>query len=102
MFDSNIAIQKIRSQTERHDAKLVKSLESLVGEAVGPQQVSEVTVGRLTPGMVFLDELRTSIGTLLVPKGFEVTEIFLERARNFGPGILQETVRVMAAAKRGS
>jgi response regulator RpfG family c-di-GMP phosphodiesterase len=98
----NIAIQKIRSQTERHDAKLVKSLESLVGEAVGPQQVSEVTVGRLTPGMVFLDELRTSIGTLLVPKGFEVTEIFLERARNFGPGILQETVRVMAAAKRGS
>jgi response regulator RpfG family c-di-GMP phosphodiesterase len=98
----NIAIQKIRSQTERHDAKLVKSLESLVGEAVGPQQVSEVTVSRLTPGMVFLDELRTSIGTLLVPKGFEVTEIFLERARNFGPGILQETVRVMAAAKRGS
>jgi hypothetical protein len=52
--------------------------------------------------MVFLDELRTSIGTLLVPKGFEVTETFLERARNFGPGILQETVRVMAAAKRGS
>jgi hypothetical protein len=98
----NSAIQTIRRQTEGHDAKLVKSLESLVGEAVGPQQVSEVTVSRLTPGMVFLDELRTSIGTLLVPKGFEVTETFLERARNFGPGILQETVRVMAAAKRGS
>jgi response regulator RpfG family c-di-GMP phosphodiesterase len=98
----NSAIQTIRRQTEGHDAKLVKSLESLVGEAVGPQQVSEITVSRLTPGMVFLDELRTSIGTLLVPKGFEVTETFLERARNFGPGILQETVRVMAAAKRGS
>jgi hypothetical protein len=51
-------------------------------------------VGRLTPGMVFLDELRTSVGTLLVPKGFEVTEPFLERVRNFGPNILQEKVRV--------
>jgi hypothetical protein len=36
----------------------------------------------------------------VVPKGFEVTETFLERARNFGPGILQGRVRVMAAPKR--
>jgi hypothetical protein len=47
--------------------------------------------------MVFVDDLYTHVGTLLVPKGFEVTEAFLERARNFGPGILQEKVRVMAA-----
>jgi hypothetical protein len=48
--------------------------------------------------MIFVDDLYTHVGTLLVPKGFEVTEAFLERARNFGPGILQEKVRVMAAA----
>jgi hypothetical protein len=48
--------------------------------------------------MVFMDDLYTQIGTLLVPKGFEVTETFLERARNFGPGILQEKVRVLASA----
>jgi len=29
----------------------------------------------------------------------EVTETFLERARNFGPAILQEKVRVTAPAK---
>jgi hypothetical protein len=28
-----------------------------------------------------------------------VTETFLERARNFGPGILQEKVRVLAPVK---
>jgi response regulator RpfG family c-di-GMP phosphodiesterase len=88
------ALHALRSETDRFDAKLVKTLESLVGEAVESQQVSEVLVGRLTPGMVFLDELRTSVGTLLVPKGFEVTEPFLERVRNFGPNILQEKVRV--------
>ena len=86
------ALHALRS--ESFDAKLVKTLESLVGAAVESQQVSEVLVGRLTPGMVFLDELRTSVGTLLVPKGFEVTEPFLERVRNFGPNILQEKVRV--------
>jgi hypothetical protein len=52
--------------------------------------------------MVFMDDLRTQVGTLLVPKGFEVTETFLERMRNFGPAILQERVRVMAAPKRVS
>jgi|SRR5882672_8292352 len=63
---------------------------------------SEVSVGRVMPGMVFMDDLRTSVGTLLVPKGFEVTETFLERMRNFGSGILQERVRVMSAPKHGS
>jgi hypothetical protein len=52
--------------------------------------------------MVFVDDLYTHVGTLLVPKGFEVTEAFLARARNFGPGILQEKVRVMAAPRTAS
>ena len=58
-----------------------------------------MTVDRVRPGMVFVDDLYTHVGTLLVPKGFEVTEAFLERARNFGPGILQEKVRVMAVPR---
>jgi hypothetical protein len=61
-----------------------------------------VTVGDVIPGMVFMDDLRTNVGTLLVPKGFEVTETFLERLRNFGPSILQERVRVMIASKHAS
>jgi CheY-like chemotaxis protein len=96
----NEAIAAIRSQTLRHDGKLVERLEWLVGALVGAQQLTEVVVGDLVPGMVFIDDLRTHVGTLLVPKGFEVTETFLARMRNFGPGILQERVRVMAAPKQ--
>jgi response regulator RpfG family c-di-GMP phosphodiesterase len=96
----NEAIGTIRSQTLRHDAKLVERLELLVGASVGAQELAEVAVGDLVPGMVFMDDLRTHVGTLLVPTGFEVTETFLERMRNFGPGILQERVRVMAAPKQ--
>jgi CheY-like chemotaxis protein len=93
---SKVALSSIRAQSGRFDNKLLESLESLVGLAGGTPEVKEVLVGRLAAGMVFMDDLYTQIGTLLVPKGFEVTETFLERARNFGPGILQEKVRVLA------
>lgn len=92
------AMEFVRSQTVRHDAALMDTLEAMVG-ATGTQEIREVPVGRVTPGMVFMDELRTPIGALLVPKGFEVTEAFLERTRNFAPGILQEKVRVLCADK---
>jgi CheY-like chemotaxis protein len=97
-----LAIQKLRVRQDRHDPKVINALESLLGAAVAPQELCEVTVDRVRPGMVFVDDLYTQVGTLLVPKGFEVTEAFLERARNFGPGILQEKVRVMAAPRTGA
>jgi response regulator RpfG family c-di-GMP phosphodiesterase len=97
-----LAVQKLRARQDRHDPKMIHALESLLGAAVAPQELCEVTVDRVRPGMVFVDDLYTHVGTLLVPKGFEVTEAFLERARNFGPGILQEKVRVMAARPKDS
>jgi len=95
----NVALSSVRAHSARFDSKLIENLESLVGLAAGTPEMREVPVGRLTAGMVFMDDLYTQIGTLLVPKGFEVSETFLERARNFGPGILQEKVRVLAPAK---
>jgi response regulator RpfG family c-di-GMP phosphodiesterase len=99
---ADVAVSALRAQLARFDHKVVENLESLVGLNAGAPEVKEVAVGRVTPGMVFMDDLYTQIGTLLVPKGFEVTETFLERARNFGPGILQEKVRVLAPAKSGA
>jgi hypothetical protein len=93
------AIDALRAQPLKHDRKLMESLEVLVGAVAGAQEITEVALGRVRPGMVFMDDLRTQIGTLLVPKGFEVTETFLERARNFGPGILEEKERVVAVPK---
>lgn len=96
---ADVALSSLRAQSTRFDGKLLENLESLVGLATGVPEIKEVQVGRLTAGMVFMDDLYTHVGTLLVPKGFEVSETFLERARNFGPGILQEKVRVLAPDK---
>jgi response regulator RpfG family c-di-GMP phosphodiesterase len=97
---SDGAIQKLRAKQSRYDLKIVNFLESLTGGSVGAQETCEIAVGNIKPGMVFIDDLYTHIGTLLVPKGFEVTEAFMERAQNFGPGILQEKVRVIAPVRK--
>jgi response regulator RpfG family c-di-GMP phosphodiesterase len=97
-----IALQKLRAQKDRYEPKLINALESLLGQAVGALEVCEMAVDKVRPGMIFMDDLYTHVGTLLVPKGFEVTEAFLERMRNFGPGILQEKVRISASAKQAA
>jgi hypothetical protein len=84
----------------KYGAQHVGQLEGLVGSGEAAEQIIEVQVSLLNAGMVFVDDLRTNVGALLVPKGFEVTEAFLQRVRNFGAAILQEKVRVSIAAKR--
>jgi hypothetical protein len=45
--------------------------------------------------MTLMNDVHTPLGMLLVPRGYEVTESFLIRMRNFGPGILAEEVLVV-------
>jgi len=96
---ADAAIKTITAQANRHEQKLVESFTALTIGAANTEEISQMTLGRLKPGMVIMDDLRTQVGTLLVPKGFEVTETFLERMRNFGSGILSETVRVSASKR---
>ena len=42
------------------------------------------------------------MGTLLVPHGFEVTSVFLERIRHFGPDLLNERIKVLTLASRAT
>jgi hypothetical protein len=93
----DIAMQTLRDQPRPHDAKLLDTFAQLIGARAVKQEIRESLVSALTPGMIILDDLRTAVGTLLVPKGFEVSETFLERTRNFDLALLQSKVRVMTA-----
>ena len=46
------------------------------------------------PGMIIMQDIRTHQGTLLVARGFEVSNTFLDRSRNFGSELLNEVVKV--------
>jgi response regulator RpfG family c-di-GMP phosphodiesterase len=96
------SIAAIRASPVKHDTALLEGLELMLGAGGAAEEVSEVAVGRVSAGMVFKDDLRTPVGTVLIPKGFEVTEASLERIRNFGPGILQEKIRVAAKQRASS
>ena len=93
--DDGVAIQTLRGQAEHYDAQLLERFAQMIGASSGVQEIRELPLRMVTQGMVFVDDVRTHMGTLLVPKGFEVTDVFLERVRNFGTGILAEKVRVL-------
>ena len=94
----NAALQSLRGQAGLYGAPLIEQFAGLIGAHAEDHDVFELPVTSVKPGMVILDDLRTAVGTLLVPKGFEVTNAFLERKRNFDAVLLQTKVRVMALA----
>jgi CheY-like chemotaxis protein len=87
------AVESIRA-INRHDSHLVEHLAAAVVTDSRKEEITEIAVGKVKTGMVILDDVRTHKGVLLVPKGFEVTDAFIERMRNFGPGVLAERIRV--------
>jgi response regulator RpfG family c-di-GMP phosphodiesterase len=95
---NSTAVQSIRAKINKHDSQLVDHLAAAVGADSGKSEVTEISVGKVKTGMIILDDVRTPMGVLLVPKGFEVTDVFIERMRNFGPGILAERIRVSASS----
>lgn len=92
-----LAMQTLRAKPE-YDAQLLDAFAALVGAGSSTQEIQEMRLALVRPGMVFIDDLRTHMGTLLVPKGFEVTDTFLERLRNYGSGMLADKVRMIVGA----
>jgi len=93
------ALQTLRGRSALYGAELLERFSGLAGAHAENQDTFEIAVSAVKPGMIILEDLRTSVGTLLVPKGFEVTTAFLERKRNFDPAISQTKVRVMEIAR---
>lgn len=95
---SSVAMQTLRNQGKGYDRQLIEQFAEYVGAGSSSNEVRELPLRVVTPGMVFLEDVRTHMGTLLVPKGFEVTEAFLAKMRNFGSGMLADKVKVMVPA----
>lgn len=99
---ADTAAQLLQQHPERYGAQLVKDFATHLGMASGDTQVIEVALRSVRPGMIILQDIRTELGTLLVARGFEVSERFVERMRNFGPGLLAEKVAVKVPLSRAA
>ena len=86
------AIATLRAH--RKNSQIIEYLASLYGMDESAPTIREIRLSEVVPGMILMDELRTDSGTLLVSRGYEVSQSFVDRMRNFGPGLLAERVRV--------
>ncbi len=90
------AMQTLRARPARYGSTLLDSFARYVGAGSSEREVRELPLRAVQAGMAIMQDLRTHMGTLLVPKGFEVTPMFLERIRNYGPDLLAEKIKVLA------
>jgi CheY-like chemotaxis protein len=96
------AIQTLRARPQRYSLELIEQFAQYVGAGTSERAAREIPLRAVQPGMTIMQDLRTSMGTLLVPRGFEVTATFLERIHNYGPDLLAEKVRVLAPVERST
>lgn len=92
---SNLAMQTLRGRAGRFGESLVEQFSIHVGAGSSVDELRDLPLRVVQPGMIIMQDIRTHMGTLLVTRGFEVTSLFLERARNFGPDLLEESVKVL-------
>lgn len=92
--DSETAIATLRARFGPKNGPMLTHLAVLQGMTANGPQLREIRLREVAPGMVLVDDLRTELGTLLVSRGYEISQSFIDRMRNFGPGLLEERVRV--------
>jgi response regulator RpfG family c-di-GMP phosphodiesterase len=97
---SDVAVQTVRSKSARYGAPLIEKFATQLGAGAGTNEIREMPLRLVKPGMTIMDDLRTHLGTLLVPRGFEVSETFMERLPNFGATILAEKIKVLVPAAK--
>jgi hypothetical protein len=91
---AEVAAQTLACRAARYGDALVQQFIAHIGNAAGNNRVIELPLRSVRPGMTILQDVRTEQGMLLVARGFEVTERFTERVKNFGAGVLAMRVAV--------
>lgn len=97
---SEVAMQTVRDKSPRYGESLVEKFAKHIGANSANNEIREIALRMVEPGMTIIDDLRTHLGTLLVPRGFEVSETFLTRLHNFGATILDEKIKVLVPAAK--
>jgi response regulator RpfG family c-di-GMP phosphodiesterase len=93
--------EKLAARVGRYGARLIGQLDACIVKSEEAGQALHVTVSQLQQGMRLLEELRTPTGALLVPKGFEVTQVFVDRVATIAPDLLDRRVHVRLPAPHG-
>lgn len=75
------ALRMMMNRTGMYDVGLLDALTSGLADAA--QNLVELPLRKLEPGMVLAEDICTDAGIKLIPRGHEVSPSLLERIRNF-------------------
>jgi CheY-like chemotaxis protein len=92
---SSRALDLMRGRAGIYDPAVLDALGAQHAGRSEHEDVRELPLAALRIGMIIVDEVRMATGALLVGRGYEVTPGFLERVRNFRPGMVKAPVRVV-------
>ncbi len=80
-----------------YDPKTLEALGRILGEHVQAADAVDVQLMGLRPGMVLAQDVRTKTGTLLIARGYTVSQSLLERLNNLPAGTVKEPIHVSLA-----
>lgn len=96
---ATVALDTLRGRKGVYDPDLLAAFASVLGGQQAQAVIQELPLGRLRAGMIFLEDVRTVAGGLLVAHGHEVTASLIERIRNFSRNVsVKEPLRVQVPA----
>ena len=87
------AIATIQNRASKYDPTVLNAFLTLSSLRERERRIRELPLNALAVGMVLLEDVRLTNGSLLVARGYEVTSGFLERAKNFR-GMIVEPLKV--------
>ncbi|HEU4590712.1 MAG TPA: HD domain-containing phosphohydrolase [Steroidobacteraceae bacterium] len=87
-------VAELRRRELRFGAKVIEAIAELAGTGAATETVTDIVFRDAKPGMRLRQEIRTPLGALLVPIGFEISERLLERISQVAPDVLDQQVRV--------
>jgi response regulator RpfG family c-di-GMP phosphodiesterase len=94
------ALEIMRGRAGQYDRTVLAAFAARQETDRCEDPIRELALLSVRVGMVLAEDVRTQNGTLLVTRGYEVTESFVERARNFAVGSVREPVRVTMGHRR--
>jgi len=94
----DVAVQTLRSRSVRFGESLVSRFAAYLDAGSAERKLREMPLHAAKPGMILMEDVHGDSGALLVPRGFEVTELFVEWARGSGGDVLNRNVKVWVGA----
>ncbi len=92
--------ENLRERVGRYGAKLIEHFDDCIGATSEGDRSAEIPLRHVRPGMTLQQDIRTHLGALIVPRGFEVTQTFVQRISSIAPELLDTPVRVSVAEAR--